>query len=355
MFTKTTKRVISLILCVLMFVPFVTMAGAVVEVETNELIAARGNFSPIQQGPKESGYVTEYTYYSPVRGTINNETKYPVVFLIGKTRNTSDVGSELRDTSFPLWSTSNYQKRFYGSNGAYIVFVRPQPIKSVDSPLGGTVYENESDVRKSVKAMMNDFVAKNAANVDSNRLYIVAWDEGCKLAIRLAGEENTPVRAMVLASPKYMPSSDEVTAMSNVPVWLLACEKDTVVNYEMREYWNCIKNGTGDPFKTRFTSFTSFNTKGDQHHDTWEYVAYDMNYTGKHAGAKTVNGKDDATSDTSIIEWLSKIGSDYGSDCTCPCHGATGWNAVLWFFKWMISMMLKIEKNHICECGYPHW
>ena len=357
MFKKTTKRVISLILCLLMFVPFVTMAGAVVEVETNELKAARDNFSPLQNGPEASGYATQYTYYSPVRGTIGNETQYPVVFLIGKTRNTSDVGAELRDTSFPLWSTQKYQNRFYGAHGAYIVFVRPQPIQSIDGGIFGTIYENETKVRASLKAMMDDFIAKNTANIDKSRIYIVAWDEGCKLAIRLA-TENAPISAMVLASPTYMPTSEELTNMSHVPVWLVGCEKDTVVDYQLSAWWDGLKNNTGDRITTRFTSFTAFNTKGDKHHDTWEYVAYDGNYTGKNEGARTIHGEDKVMNvggEDGFIAWLSKIGSDYGSDCTCPCHGATGWEAVMWFFKWMISMMLKITKNQQCECGKMHW
>ena len=62
MFTKTTKRVISLILCVLMLVPFATMAGAYVETETKELLTARDNFGPVKKGPETSGIVTEYNF-----------------------------------------------------------------------------------------------------------------------------------------------------------------------------------------------------------------------------------------------------------------------------------------------------
>lgn len=358
MFTKTAKRVISLILCVLMFVPFMTMAGAVVEVETQELVNARGNFEQ-GEGPKASGYVTQYQFYSPVRGTTNNTTKYPVVFFIGKTRNTSSTGAELRETSFPLWSTKKYQDRFYGTNGAYLVLTRPQPLEDKLGGIFGSAFENESSVRASLKAMIEDFILKNEANVDKSRIYIVAWDEGCKLAIRLAAEENSPVAALVIASPNYMPTSEEFTNMANVPTWLLGCEKDTVVDYDIRAYWDGLKNGTGERIRTRFTSFESFNTKGDAHHDTWEYVAYDTNYTGTHKGAKTVNGEDKVLNvggEDSIIAWMSKIGSDYGSDCTCPCHGTDDLlESIKWFFKWMISMMLKIEKNQECACGKMHW
>ena len=355
MFTKTTKRVISLILCVLMFVPFVTMAGAYVEVETKELLTARDNFGPVKKGPETSGIITEYNFYDPVRGTSNNTTKYPVVFLMGKTTTEDTIGTELRETSFAMWTTAEYQKRFYESNGAYIVNLRVPPVKE-DNILG--FGGNETKVRASIKATMEGFIAQHEDNVDQKRIYIVAWDDSCKLAINLVAKDGAHIAAMILSSPTYLPESKDLTNMSHVPVWLVACDKDTAVDYQLSAWWDGLKNNTGERIRTRFTSFTSFNTRGQHHHETWEYVAYDANYTGQHTGAKTVHGEDKAITvggEDGFIAWLSKIGSNYGNDCICPCHGATGWDAVLWFFKWMISMMLKITKNQECACGKMHW
>lgn len=358
MFRKTTKKVNSLILCMLMLVPFMTMANAGV-IETNELVAARNKFEQ-GEGPKTSGYVTEYQFYSPVRGTTNNTTKYPVVFLIGKTRNSASTGAELRETSFPLWATEKYQNRFYDSKGAFIVLTRPQPIEDKLGGIFGSLFQNEADVTASLKAMMDDFVTKYEDNVDKSRIYIVAWDEGCNLAVNIATADKSPVAALVLASPIEVPTEDEFTAMAGIPTWYLGCKKDTAVDYSVSYFWDGLKNGTGERILTRHTSFESFNTSGNYpHHETWEYAAYDTNYEGTHSGAKTVNGEDKTLTvggENGIIAWMSKIGSNYGNDCTCPCHGSDDMmEKIMWFFKWMISMMLKITKNQECACGKMHW
>lgn len=360
MFTKTAKRVISLVLCLLMLIPLASVAFAVVD-ETEELVAARGNFEQ-GEGPVTSGYKTQYQFYSPARGNTGDETKYPVVFFIGKTRNTSNIGAELRETSFPLWSTEQYQKRFYDAGGAYIVLTRPQPIENSLGGIFGNLFENESSVRASLKAMIDDFVSKNETNIDKERIYLVSWDEGCKLAVRLAANNPNAFAALVMMAPTYEPTRDELTNLSNVPIWLFACEMDTTSPFSTfgTKLWDGIKNSTGRTYENRYTTFESFNTKGEQqHHETWEFAAYDMHFTGTFSGMRTVDDKgrqvEFKSADEGMISWMSKLGSNHGDDCTCPCHGATGWARILWILKWMLSMMLKIERNRFCDCGIAHW
>ncbi len=365
MFRKTTKRIISLVLCLILVMSCGIYSFAVLE--TDELTAARGKFRTAV-GPEAGGsiftegYVTEYSYSSPLDTDYNSTKKYPVVFFIGKTRNTGNKGAELRETSFPLWATAEYQNRFYGVGGAFIVIARPHPVESY---VGGAI-ENESKVRASVKAMITDFISKNADHVDTSRIYLVSWDEGCKLGIRLAAEIPELFAAMVLASPTYMPTQTELDKLADVPMWLFACKADAKSPFS--EYgtklWDGIRNTTAHSYVCRYTTFDTFNTssveQNGKHHETWEYAAYDCRYPGEHSGAKTLDGQertykfDNKTTD-GVIEWLSKIGSDYGSDCTCDCHHATGWARFLWNLKMLISMMFKLKWNRECACGEIHF
>ena len=357
MFTKTTKRVISLILCLLMLSSCgIFSFAAVVETEEHEI--ARGNFRS-GEGPTTKGYITEYQYSSPLEGVVASTEKFPVVFFIGKTRNNSDKGAELRETSFPLWSTDTYQKRFYDAAGAYIVLTRPQPIESY---IGGLV-ENESYVRESLQAMITDFISKNSANIDMERIYLVSWDEGCKLATRLAVASPDLFSALVLISPTYAPTTKELTTIADLPIWLFVCKKDSVASFDIygTKLWDAIKNSTAHSYTCRYTTFESFNTSigKDKHHETWEYVAYDTNYTGEFSGAVTIDAQGRSYNlsdvDDGVISWLSKIGSTYGDDCTCDCHHATGWAKFLWALKMLISMMFKINRNRFCACGIAHF
>lgn len=359
MFRKSTKRVISLVLCVLMLVACSSVAFAAVT-ETTELQDVRNRFR-VGEGPKASnGMVTEYQFAYPIESIATSDKKYPVVFMIGETTTEDDWGKELRETSFPLWASAKYQKRFANAGGAYIVIVRPEPVESY---LNGLL-ENESSVRNSLKDMITDFLNKHADNVDTSRVSVVTWGSGSKIATRLVAETPELFSALVLLSPTYEPSGNELTNLADVPLWLFACEKDTVSSFATfgTKLWDGIRISTSHTYVSRYTTFKSFNeTKGkDKHHETWEAAAYDMHYTGEHSGMKTIDAENRTITfendDEGMISWLSNIGVDHTEGCPCTCHGSDDMlQRILWFFKWMISMMLKIEKNRMCECGVAHW
>ena len=339
MFTKTTKRVFSLILCVLMLVPFMTIMSSayVADPDATERIEARNKFSAIKKGGeiekkswgKTEIYHTEYRVYSPEKGG-----EHPVVFLIGKQTTADSNSNDLRHDSFAFWANDEYQSRFYNAKGAYIVYVRPAVEKEFES----------------FKLMMEEFFSEYGANIDKDRIYLVGWDKGCDLAVRIAKDKDSHITALVLSSPREI-----ISSYPSIPVWLIASRNDEAVSYDLTECWSNLKMYTSLTVDIRFTAFNSFNSRGEKNHETWEYVAYDTNYPG-FENAKTVNGRDAAVEEKSIIGWMSKFGTDYGSDCTCPCHGTDDMiEKIKWFFKWMISMMLKIEKNRPCACGGEHW
>lgn len=362
MLTKTTKRVISLVLTLILIMSCgVYSFAAVANPDETAMGKFRSAAGPVTgQSLFSDGYVTEYSYYSPLDDNRGSTTKYPVVFMIGKTTKVGHKGAELRETNFPRWALPEFQSRFYNAGGAYIVIARPHPINTY---AGGAV-ENEESVRNSVKAMMEDFINKNADHIDTSRLYLVSWDEGSKVAVRLAANSPTLFAAMLLCSPTYMPTQAELDNLADVPMWLMACRADEKTNFAQygTQLWDAIKNTTAHSYVCRYTTFDTFNVSVGEtkHHETWEYAAYDCRYSGEFSGAKTIDGQertykfDNKTSD-GVINWLSKIGSDYGSDCTCKCHHATGWERFLWNLKMLISMMLKIKWNRECACGIIHY
>ncbi len=353
-FTKTKKAIISLVLCIIMILPLgMSVFGLSA---SSGPVALRDVFRKNNKGEGK----TYYSYYSPIEGQIGNTDKYPLVVFIGETK-TNDFygnGQEVKDSNFTLWASDEYQKRFYGSEGAFLMFMALSPLTYVSPSLAS---------RDTIKTIKN-FVESKKDNIDTERIYLVSWGDGCKVASDILADNPKYFAAFVAMSPTAS-LGDDFSSYSSVPTWLFACRADEAANFNKYgdQNWDAIKAGTTNLYSVRYTTFDTFNTTGEgiRGHRTWDYAAYDMHYTGEYSGAKTIMGKTDKNGrptevtfngeDDGMISWLSKLGSDYGSDCDCQCHTATGFAKFLWMLKMLLSMMIKYEPNRICECGIAHW
>ncbi len=353
-FTKTKKAVIAIALCLLMIMPFSLVSLGALSVDSG-LTALKDQFKT-GTGPTVSGLLfsekVSYTYYSPVKNS-EDTTKYPLVVFIGETVEDGSLGNdrELSETSFPLWSSAEYQARFYNAGGAFLLFIR-KPKRDIS-------YSQDLVVSAMQEAIV-DFAAQNVANLNDNRIYVVSWGNGCQHAIKLIANNSETYKALVMCSTSYAPTAAETTKMADVPVWIFSCKADSVASYD--SYGDIVWNNfitsidKDKRFRSRFTTFETFTDKKLQNHATWEFTANDAKMEGGRTGEVTVNGENKTTNiSTGVIDWLSKFGSDFGDDCTCECHHAEGFAKLIWLIRMLLSMMLKLEKNHYCVCGDAHW
>ena len=342
-FTKPVKSLISLALCILMLSSFclpVFAAPASFEVGLVEL---RDQFR--RGTSSDEVYGMKYCSFNPT--DYNEEgTKYPVVVFLGENdTDGTDSGKELKTTEFPYWSSAEYQKRFYNAGGAHLIFPKlPRDIGSMAT----------NSIVTSVKKLLNEYIEKNASSVDAKRIYIVSWSTGCKYAVKLISEYRGFFKAIALISPEYEIKSDEYVALSEVPAWLFACRSDANFGKYGEAAWSGIKDGNRDPYKIRYTRYDTYSESSTI------YAAHDLdkNFPGV-SSLSTINGRGIEVSfgdnGDGLISWLSIQGSDYGADCDCDCHHATGFDRLLWLLLILISMMFKIEKNRVCKCGVAHY
>ena len=162
------KKLISVLLCVCMLFTLAVPALAwnqndpVDTMDKQELIA----LFQAGKGPMTEGYAVDYRYYSPVKE--GDTTQYPlVVWMHGMGEGGSD-GAQLKRNDIAFWASADFQSRFV-NGGAYILAVR--------SPEEQLNYWGEDTIYP-LRAAIDDFIAKNAANVDISRIYIGGFSMG---------------------------------------------------------------------------------------------------------------------------------------------------------------------------------
>ena len=112
------KKIMCLLLCLVMTMSafsFCTYAKSEKATELNELFK-------FGQGPETDGYAIDYRYYSPVKK--KDTKKYPLVIWLHGMMNGKSEGEQLNFSEISLWASKDYQKRFKGTKGAFIMVPR---------------------------------------------------------------------------------------------------------------------------------------------------------------------------------------------------------------------------------------
>ena len=260
--------------------------------------------------PEENGYALDYCYYSPVGE--NDSGKYPLVIFLHGIGHADYEGYQLNDSDMPYWASAELQSRFT-SGGAFILLPR--------APEDQLVYWNSSLI-ESLRAVIDDFIAKHGDNIDTTKIFITGSSAGGEMAWD-----------MVIAFPEYFAgafpiaatgtvTASEVKQCKDVAIWMIASKKDPFVNYTTvtQPLWKNVCSYNSNPASCRLSSLDNVvepagNSASDNHHLA-KVITYDFHMLdgSTYPNTVTVDGNGNTLnleSPNGIIYWMNSVSSSY--------------------------------------------
>ena len=340
------KKIISLLLSVLMltlcFAPLTASAA---------VSLYQGKDALYSQWSSGSGHGIEYKSFTP---ELKADTKYPLVILLHGKYSGSSNGEQVKNTDFYKWSSAEYQSRFKESGGAYILMPR--------CPGGDGSSWSVEGHHADLKALIDDFISAHEGSIDRSRIYLGGWSKGGAGTVKMAVKYPGFFAALIVMAPHYTVNESHLRALSDTPIWLVACKNDTMATYGTmsKAFWNTLKDTTNIPSSCRFTTFEKYNYYDVSSHYVHYAVANDLLNQPSDCGMYTQNAKGSgiATSESeSIITWLSsfRLGQTENENaCHCECHSSRGFTKFIWGIKCFFWMIFSPSKK-LCSCGASHW
>ena len=262
----------------------------------------------------------DYVYYSPVKDE-NDSTKYPLVVWLHGNSSGDYPGHQVRNSCIYNWSSEEYQKRFKGTQGAYLLLLR--------CPTGTFAPVAWGVERKSaLKSTIDSFVESNRDTVDTSRIYIGGYSMGGKMTIIMASSYPDYFAAAFPMSPVYEPTRSELKSMGKMPVWLFVNKNDKYLSLDyntvVKPNWKYFSSNCAFPQESRLTVFSTFyhaegvENAGDVH-NTWDAVTYDMFMKSGEVyyASETVNANGEKVSlsyPNGVISWLSSQSLENGEN-----------------------------------------
>ncbi len=313
------KRFLSVLLAVMlltMSIPFYASAAPKKALSKSFGIERlRGQFES-GTAPKTNGYALDYEYYSPAGK--NDTAKYPLVIFLHGIGHGESKGSQLADSGMPYWSSAELQARF-SEGGAYILLPR--------APEDKNEFWGESFIEP-LRVLIDDFIRQHK-NVDTTRIAISGSSQGGAMVwMMLEAYPEYFATAFPLASTKT-PGSGLIKTSSATAVWLIASEKDPVVNYALSTLpiWNNICKYNDHPENCRLSTIgTVYNPDGkkssDNHHLA-NVITYDLHTLddGLYPNMTTVDGLGNTVNmnaPNGLIKWISSVHSDFNGNTESP-------------------------------------
>lgn len=302
---KTAAFLMALITLTLCAVP--STAADVSKIDTYKAL-----FSPAS-GPEVDGTVTDYMYYSPVKP--GDTAKYPLVIYFHGMGQGSEPGAQIKENNIALWAGEDLQSRF--TNGGAFLFVprsheeekKYWPVESIGS----------------VKAAIDDFIAKNSEYIDTARIYVGGFSMGGKMTLMMATSYPEFFAAAFPMCPAYSPSDEQLRAVADMPVWLIVSRYDILAGYYIhsKDIWERLGAVTNIPGDCRLSLFGRVcypdGKKTSSNHHVWFAASNDMfMYDGSeyvNAVTTDASGKEvKLTEPDGLISWLCSFTSDYAGE-----------------------------------------
>ena len=301
------KKFICLILCLIMIVSTVSFGSCAIS-DTAKELNARFKFG---QGPETNGYTIDYRYYSPVKK--NDTTKYPLVIWLHGMFNGKSDGEQLNYSNISYWASKDYQKRFKGSKGAFIMVPR-----SLEED---GIYWSD-DLIYPLRRAIDKFIAKNKDHIDTKRIYIGGYSMGGKMTLKMAVAYPEMFAAIFPVCPAWVPTEKAAEQLKNTPMWLTSGVPDPLANYFafVTPTWNNIVKSSNRPEDLRFTSLKMVcyedGNPCSSAHESWYAVNSDMFSAekGAYPYMTTIDGngeKVELTYPKGMISWLSGYKSKF--------------------------------------------
>ncbi|MBR3588113.1 MAG: hypothetical protein IKL16_00970 [Clostridia bacterium] len=263
------------------------------------------------EGPEEDGYSIDYRYFSPVGK--NDKTKYPLVVWTHGLSDGSKDGVQVNKSQIAYWASDEFQSRFGEAGGAFVLAARSR------EELGHT-WTNA--MVEPLRAAIEDFIAKNEANVDTTKIYIGGYSMGGKMTFKMAIAYPEMFAAIFPICPAWSPDAEAMEYISDMPTWLVAGKPDPLVNYHfsVNPSWKKLVAASDVPENLRFSTLSKVcyadGKKTPSAHHSWFAVNYDM-FTTENTDyhyMSTVNGLGEEVKLTypkGMISWLSSFSSEY--------------------------------------------
>jgi len=268
-------------------------------------------------GPETEGYAIDYRYYSPVKE--NDTKKYPLVVWLHGMGDGAYDGKQVERSDISLWASEAFQSRFKGAEGAFVLAAR-----SVEEK--GLYWTDE--LIYPLRAAIDDFIAKNVANIDLSRIYVGGYSMGGKMTLKMAVAYPELFAAALPICPAWVPGKAATSKLADMPVWLTSGTADPLVNYFawVMTTWKNIVSESNAPENCRFSTLSVVTYPNglptSSAHHAWFAVNNDMfsSKNGKYPFMKTFDGNGNKVSlsyPDGMISWLSGFTSDYdGSPAT---------------------------------------
>lgn len=264
----------------------------------------------IDTAPEAGGYALDYAYYSPVGA--DDDGKYPLVIFLHGIGHGDYVGSQLDDSDFPYWASSELQSRFT-EGGAFVLLPR--------APEHKLVYWSKSLI-ESLRAVIDDMIAKHGDNIDTSKIFIGGSSAGAEMTWD-----------MIISFPEYFAGAFPIAATgtvsaadlkkcADVSVWMIASSKDPVISYiaTTTPLWNNVCKYNNNPASCRLTTIGSVKDPSgagasDNHHLA-KVVTLDLHMKdgSKYYDSETENGVGEVLelkSPDGLIYWMNSVTSSY--------------------------------------------
>lgn len=261
-------------------------------------------------GPMTEGYAIDYRYYSPVGE--DDANKYPLVIWLHGMGEGAREGAQITGNDIAYWASADFQSRFAGG-GAFILAAR-SPEEQLNFWGADTIYP--------LRAAIDDFIAKNAANVDLSRIYIGGFSMGGKMTLHMTVAYPELFAAAFPICPAGTVSEAQAKSVAAIPYWFVSGTGDPLVNYaaSVTPTWNKIAAANNRPADCRFSTLSKVcypdGTKTPSAHHAWHSVTFDMfsDVNGDYPNMSIVNGLGETVTLTypeGMIAWLSQFTSDF--------------------------------------------
>lgn len=340
---KTVSVLLAIITAVLLLFPI--SAGAAASINS-------GKDALVSQWETGSNYGISYKSFTP--DTANNGRKYPLVVLLHGKYSGSSNGEQVSETDFYRWSSAEFQARFKESGGAYILMPR--------CPGGDSSSWSAESHHSDLKKLIDSFISERADSIDTERIYLGGWSKGGAGTVKMAVSYPDFFAALIVIAPHYTVNENHLKALSDTPVWLVACKDDITATYATmsKAFWNTLRDTTNVPSSCRFTTFEKYNYYDSSSHYVHHAVGYDLLNQPADCGMYTQNANDnyvDINEDSTVISWLSsfRLGQAEKEDvCRCDCHSSKGFTKFIWSIKCFFWRIFNSSKR-VCDCGENHW
>lgn len=302
----------------------------------------------------ETGSSNGISYKAFTPDNANSGKKFPLVVLLHGKYSGSSNGEQVTETDFWRWSSAEFQARFKESGGAYILMPR---CPGGDSS-SWSVESHHSDLKK----LIDSFISAHASSIDTQRIYLGGWSKGGAGTVKMAVNYPDFFAALIVIAPHYTVNESHLKALSNTPIWLVACKDDITATYATmsKAFWNTLKDTTNVPSSCRFTTFEKYNYYDTSSHYVHHAVGYDLLNQPGDCGMYTQDAKGNTVSineGSTIISWLSsfRLGQAEKEDvCRCECHSSKGFTKFIWSIKCFFWRIFSPSKK-VCACGANHW